>query len=158
MQSLINKLAQESPFFCSEIHGFKHWQQVEKYALHIAQFNQANKQVLSLFAYLHDCKRENESIDPNHGIRAAEYAYSLYKQKSINQYMQIETDEFDLLYYALKWHNHDTVSQDETISTCWDADRLELPRVGININPAYLTNQTAKEIANQSQTSFFDFR
>jgi len=35
-----------------------------------------------------------------------------------------------------------------TVATCWDADRLDLGRVGIKPDARYLFSDEAKEIAN----------
>ena len=44
-------LKKESLFFDSPIHGINHWQTVERNAHYLAEFNNADKEVLSYFAY-----------------------------------------------------------------------------------------------------------
>ena len=45
----------------SSAHGMRHWKQVEKNGLMLAECDpQVNKRVVVLFAYLHDCERRNE--------------------------------------------------------------------------------------------------
>tara|TARA_B100000315_G_scaffold79959_1_gene73252 strand:- start:616 stop:768 length:153 start_codon:yes stop_codon:yes gene_type:complete len=41
-------------------------------------------------------------------------------------------------------------ASDITIATCWDADRLDLGRVGADPNPKYLFSDEAKRIAQDS--------
>jgi uncharacterized protein len=44
------------------------------------------------------------------------------------------------------------VPENITIGTCWDADRLDIGRVGIQPNEEFMTNPEAKRIARE-----FDF-
>jgi hypothetical protein len=43
------------------------------------------------------------------------------------------------------------VSADGTIGTCWDADRLDLPRVGIWPSAALLSTDAAGELLKRMQ-------
>jgi uncharacterized protein len=54
----------------------------------------------------------------------------------------------DLLYYACEWHTHGEVSPDPTIGACWDADRLDLVRVGIIPDQSLLSTAAAQEMAS----------
>ena len=58
-------------------HGVSHWARVLETGLRLAPGTGANPQVIQLFAVLHDSKRINEGIDPDHGRRAADYAARL---------------------------------------------------------------------------------
>ena len=40
-------------------------------------------------------------------------------------------------------HTDGTISDDPTIGCCWDADRLDLPRVGMQPDPALLSTEAA---------------
>lgn len=144
MRNLIHKLSKESLLYGSPIHGLKHWITVERNGLYLSQFNEANQEIVSLFSYLHDCQRVNEYTDAEHGFRAAEYAHSIR-----SEFINLNDADFEKLYYAIEWHNHGRLSEDDTISTCWDADRLDLDRVGIYPSSDYLTNPEAKRIADE---------
>jgi uncharacterized protein len=37
------------------------------------------------------------------------------------------------------------VSRDPRVGACWDADRLHLPRVGFDVNPALLSTTAARK-------------
>jgi uncharacterized protein len=55
---------------------------------------------------------------------------------------------------AFQQHTGGTYAPNVTVATCWDADRLDLPRVFIKVNPQLLCTQYAKdpvmiEAANQ---------
>jgi hypothetical protein len=42
---------------------------------------------------------------------------------------------------------------DITVQTCWDADRLDLPRVGIQPLPQFLCTEAAKKRVGNSRFS-----
>ena len=47
-------------------------------------------------------------------------------------------------YAACAGHTHEKTHADITIQTCWDADRLDLGRVGIRPDPTYLGTTAAR--------------
>jgi uncharacterized protein len=51
--------------------------------------------------------------------------------------------QLDHLCYALQHHSGGEVSTNATIQTCWDADRLDLGRVGIFPSAQYLSHEAA---------------
>jgi uncharacterized protein len=108
------------------LHGPDHWQRVERNALMLAGESGADETVVRLFAVLHDSQRHNEMHDPEHGARAAAWATQL-------RGVEFELDDlrFQQLTEACIFHDKGLTSLDATIGTCWDADRLDLPRVGI---------------------------
>lgn len=123
-------------------HGHSHFQQVERYGLSLARKNGADKLVISLFAYLHDARRENDDDDPDHGLRAAQ----LLDQLIASEVLDLNKKQYEQLSYALIWHNSDlAASEDITIRTCWDADRLDLTRVGIQPDPNRLFTSEGRE-------------
>ncbi len=145
-QDILSLLRKESSFFDSPIHGVEHWQTVERNAHYLANFNMADKAVLSYFAYFHDCMRENEGRDKGHGPRGAVFAM---KYRDI---IPLNDVQFKQLTDACKGHTYGMRPECITINTCWDADRLDLGRVGIDPDADYLHNEEAKRIANE-----FDF-
>jgi uncharacterized protein len=143
---VLELLRQESSFITSPIHGLKHWRTVERNGHYLANFNGADKAVLSYFAYFHDCMRENEGRDKGHGPRAASFA------KKHRDSIPLNDVQFKQLTDACKGHTYGTRPDCTTINTCWDADRLDLGRVGISPDASYLHDIEAKRIANE-----FDF-
>ena len=95
--------------------------------------------VVRLFAVLHDSRRVNEATDPDHGPRAAEFALSLR-----GRLFELPDHEFRLLHRACAGHTHERTHPDVTIQTCWDADRLDLGRVGIMPHPSRLCTEAAR--------------
>ena len=133
------------------IHGPCHWARVERNGLYVAQQTGANQMIVQLFAVFHDCMRQNEYIDPGHGRRGAEYAVQI-KDELIN----IHSDDFDKFYYACEWHTDQIATDDVTIAACWDADRLDLGRVGFILDPRYMNSKPAQEIAECDDISVLD--
>lgn len=116
-------------------HHLVHWQRVEKYGLMIAAENGADTEVISLFAYLHDARRVTDDEDPEHGERAAVLLDELIAQGLIS----INSRQYEQLRSALRQHNRDDANSDDiTVRTCWDADRLDLWRGGIVPNPDFM--------------------
>ncbi|NCT66661.1 MAG: hypothetical protein GXC76_03345 [Rhodanobacteraceae bacterium] len=108
------------------IHGAPHWARVRLNGLRLAALTGANPSVVELFAFLHDSQRRNDGHDPFHGPRAAAFARSLPREL-----VRLSTDEVELLAHACEGHSDGHMKADVTVQTCWDADRLDLGRVGI---------------------------
>lgn len=121
-------------------HGVSHWTRVRETGLRLAEKTGANPHVVELFAYLHDSKRQNEGRDPGHGARAAEFVCTL--QGSI---IDLLDHELELLLYACTYHTDGLIEADVTVQTCWDADRLDLGRVGIRPQARYLCTPAARD-------------
>lgn len=122
-------------------HGHTHWEKVERNAAFLAKKTpQADPIVAATFAVIHDSKRILEDDDPKHGQRASNWAKALFdKGKLPLTELQLKT-----LLYACDYHNDGTTSSDPTIGVCWDADRLDLPRVGIAPEAKYLSTDAGK--------------
>lgn len=125
------------------IHGIAHWGRVRSNGLRLAALTGANPQVVESFALLHDCCREDDGEDPDHGERAAGFAEYLVTRRVL----LLDATELELLTTACHWHSYGSVLDDVTISTCWDADRLDLGRIGIRPDPARLCTDVAQNAA-----------
>jgi uncharacterized protein len=121
------------------IHGIKHWARVLKNGLMIARIEGAREDVVRLFAFLHDHKRENEGRDELHGLRAYESARDLR-----GKFFDIDTEGFLQLEEALTYHSDGLTQGNLTVRTCWDADRLDLGRCGTMPWAPYLCTETAR--------------
>lgn len=124
------------------IHGVTHWARVRETGLRLAARTGADPAVVELFAVLHDARRRNEGVDPGHGGRGADLAATLR-----GTLVHLSDAAFALLRVACADHTTGTIEADVTIQTCWDADRLDLGRVGIVPEPARLCTAAAKESA-----------
>jgi uncharacterized protein len=123
------------------VHGPSHWARVRSHGFTVGNATGADLLVVELFAFLHDSQRENERVDPHHGSRAAEYASSLNRT-----FFDLNSDQLDLLCTAMSGHSDGCIHSDATIQTCWDADRLDLGRVGTKPNARYLSVEGAQHI------------
>ena len=122
------------------LHGPPHWRRVESNALEIAEHSGADKTVVRLFAVFHDVKRETNGYDPEHGYRAAEFALERH-----GELFTIPEVSLQLLLVACRLHNDGQTSDCATIGTCWDADRLDLPRVGMRPEVKYMSTEYGKQ-------------
>jgi len=105
----------------------------------LCEETKANVEVVSLFAIFHDSRRVNEGTDPQHGQRGADFAAELH-----GNLFELDDYEFDLLYRACAGHTHERTHPNVTIQACWDSDRLDLGRVGIQPHPSRLCTDVAK--------------
>ncbi len=136
-------VSEQFPLGEQSLHGPSHWRRVEANGLLIAEDSGADVVVVRLFALFHDSRRENEYRDHGHGKRGADLARNLRGKE-----FQLSDSRFDVLVEACAWHTEITYHQNPTIGTCWDADRLDLPRVGISPEAAYLNTAKAKELCS----------
>ena len=93
-----------------------------------------------MFALIHDSRRWNHLSDINHGLRAADFCNSLN-----GKWFESDNTEMRLLRIACRYHSDGKLHPNLTVQTCWDADRLDLGRVGIEPDPAYLGAHIANE-------------
>jgi len=122
------------------VHGAPHWARVHKNGLKLAGLNGARQDVVELFAFLHDSQRMHDGSDRSHGPRAAD---SLFKLNG--DLFNLDNTGLDMLIYACRHHSDGLVEGDITIRTCWDADRLDLGRVGITPIASKLATAEARE-------------
>ena len=122
------------------IHGVTHWARVFENGLRLTSQTGASVHVVSLFAVFHDSRRQNEGYDPQHGRRGSELATSLRGKA-----FELSDSDFNLLKIACDLHTDGLTTADVTVQTCWDADRLDLGRVGIVPGLQYLCTEAAKD-------------
>ena len=120
-------------------HGQDHWGRVLVNGRLLASATGANLKVVELFAVIHDSRRENEHYDPEHGLRAAQHAQEL---RGI--WFDATDAEMTLLTEACRLHSDGWTEGDLTVRTCWDADRLDLGRVGICPSAKHLCTDHGK--------------
>jgi uncharacterized protein len=125
------------------IHGIAHWARVLETGIRLSQVTGANVDVVHLFALFHDCQRVTEQTDPSHGLRGARFAAELH-----GKLFNLNDDDFDLLFVACAGHMDHPTDDDATVQTCWDADRLDLGRVGAKIDPLWLGEAIVDEHAD----------
>ena len=150
-QRLIQAIREQYVLDWHGIHGWDHWIKVYENGLFLALEDGADTGIIELFALLHDSCRLNDGHDPGHGPRAADFALSLN-----GIFFTLEKPALGILMVAIRDHNAGYIHDDPTISVCWDADRLELPRVGIPTSPDYLGTETAKKMLKERRRRKFE--
>lgn len=120
-------------------HGVIHWNRVYDNGVMLSEQEGVNSRVSKLFSVFHDSQRRNEHWDRNHGKRGAELAVKLRGM------IALDDAEFDLLLTACSLHTNTQNHENITIQACWDADRLDLGRVGNYPNPDLLCTPLAKQ-------------
>ncbi len=109
----------------NEIHGPQHWFRVAANGRRLAaETSGADPIVIEHFALLHDSKRVNEEADRGHGRRAAVFI------DEIGAHLSLTDGQIDLLKQACSGHDLGHTEANPTIGCCWDADRLDLSRLG----------------------------
>ncbi|WDI41298.1 hypothetical protein [Bremerella sp. P1] len=139
MRGIARQIVQEYDLPLAGCHGIAHWARVYDNGQRLAEASGADKDVVALFALFHDSKRKNESFDPNHGKRGAEFAKQLR-----GELFELSNAQFALLVEACCGHTKCRHHENITIGTCWDSDRLDLGRVGMRPHPYYLNTDEAK--------------
>lgn len=140
--NLIELIVKQFKLNIEGTHGIKHWRRVYETGNYLAKHTNADIEVVNLFAYLHDSKRENENDDLEHGKRASIFVKELYDKKLI----EISPEQLTELMFSCEHHSNSNIKSDNiTIQTCWDSDRLDLWRVGIVPDPFFLNTPIAKE-------------
>ena len=143
MKKLIDKLKKDNPCFYSDIHGEEHYLNVMNAGLRIVDNYNLNPMIIKYFAYLHDSCRHNEDYDPNHGPRAAAYI------TKIKKYIDLDSDELIDLQSACFYHTSAKPWDGETYSLieqcCFAADRSDIGRVNLVLDPVYLFTEFGVE-------------
>lgn len=139
---LWDEIAKQKRSAASPIHGLGHWRRVLENGLAIAKETGANVELVELFALFHDSCRFNDGKDPEHGNRAAQWVASMRYRFST-----LPDDLFQFLLEALRNHTHVKHTHNMHIATCWDADRLDLGRVGKIPNEEFMNTDTGRILA-----------
>jgi uncharacterized protein len=105
----------------------------------MARTNGAREDVVELFAFLHDSQRLSDGRDREHGARAADFTLQLNREL-----LHLDGPGLEMLTYAVRHHSDGLIEADVTVQTCWDADRLDLGRVGIIPRPDRLCTEEAR--------------
>lgn len=121
------------------IHGPVHWARVLENGLRLAPLTGADPVVLALFAIFHDSCRKDDGMDHMHGPRAAKWIRILD--------LGITTQQQALFIEACAGHTNAFHSSDPTVGTCWDADRLDIGRIGVQVDPFFMSTAAARDPA-----------
>ncbi len=142
MNELIQIIRKQFALSWKGLHGAPHWARVRVNGLRLAETTGANTQVVELFAFLHDSRRLNNESDYEHGNRAAKFAQAL-----AGLVFELPPADLEDLLTACRGHSDGLRTGNVTVQTCWDADPLDLGRVGIKPNPRVLCTDSARDPA-----------
>ena len=142
--NLWNELSSTNSAFShsSEIHGPVHWRQVYRNGLYLAEHTGADIRLVELFSVFHDSCRVDDGKDPEHGIRAAKMVLSRR-----DDFGELSEELFQCLYEAIRDHVHMKHTGNIHVATCWDADRLDLGRVGIVPDEEFMNTEIGRMMA-----------
>lgn len=139
--TLVHTILDQFALSPSGIHGATHWARVLANGTQLAALTGARVKVVQLFALFHDARRISDGSDPDHGRRGAGLA-----REKLGEWFELSGADMDRLWDACAYHSDGrTDHPDVTVQTCWDADRLDLPRVGVSVDKAYLCTLAAKQ-------------
>jgi uncharacterized protein len=137
---LVDAVLERSTGKNSFIHGESHWQRVAAASLTLLpETPGADPALVFLLALFHDSMRLNDNYDPLHGPRGAALARELHGEA-----FDLEDAEMSLPAFACEEHTNGGIGPDPTVRVCWDADRLNLWRVGIIPDPRFLSTEAAR--------------
>ena len=132
----------------SAIHGVSHWNRVWKTAIYLCKMEGVSSIVPQCFALIHDAQRVDDGYDRGHGRRAAEL---LLRHR--DEFTLLSETDFESLVWSCSTHTGGTRPLGVISGICWDADRLDLGRIGIQPDPAYLSTESAKALATEGDFS-----
>ena len=98
-------------------------------------------EVVTLFALFHDSRRRNEAT-----TSGTVFEGRSMPGRYVDRLIHLDDRNFELLYEACRLHTDGLTEGDITLQTCWDADRLDLGRVGITPSPHLLCSDAAREL------------
>lgn len=146
--ALLDRILGDYELDAGGIHGIAHWCRVVRYGLELSAHTKADKKIVALFGLLHDSRRLTNGKDDGHGGRAAEYA-SLLAGEDL---LRLDPERLGTLRRACAFHTKGLTpgfTPDATVLTCWDADRLDLVRLGWKIDCGMLGTPAAVERAEK---------
>lgn len=134
----------DKPNYNFHIHGFNHWHRVQKIGHYLCDRNGADKKVIDYFAYFHDISRKTEGSEFEHGQKSAQIIRKYFEEKE--RELELTQEQYNLLLEAVSNHDNENSHSDNlTVQTCWDADRLDLWRLRIVPDPDLLNTEIAKQ-------------
>jgi len=138
-QELVRLVLEDYRLPFGGVHGLPHWARVVENGRRLALETGGDTTVIELFAILHDARRFNEDSDPEHGSRAAVLARKILSGNRALGHVRLK-----VLEEACRHHSQGLHQADVTTQTCWDADRLDLMRVGTPPAPQLLCTESAR--------------
>ena len=137
--------AKRWPEWMGMTHGVEHWDRVAKFGRMLYKEG-ADMDVIIAFAYLHDSERENNACDDEHGPRASKLIDTIRN----TELAALKDEQIAKLKRACELHTIQHRSGDITIDICFDADRMDLLRVGIMPSPERMATKQGADYVSDS--------
>ncbi len=150
---LIRRILENYALEWDGLHGPAHWARVLEIGRRLARAEGVRRDVVELFAVFHDSRRRGEARDADHGVRGADFARQLR-----GTYFQLDDAGMRLLVAACQEHTDGLCQAAPTVSVCWDSDRLDLGRAGIEPDPIKLCTQAARDSETLTWAHFRSLR
>lgn len=129
-----------------QIYGREHSKRVFQNGLILSASTGANVKVVQLFAMFHDIRRHNDGHDPDHGKRASDLLRTIRRNTPTTP-TDLNDTEFEELCSACENHTSLHKTGNITVDTCFDADRLDLTRIGITPSPERMATEIGANFA-----------
>lgn len=134
------RLSEVLPLPDSQIHGYEHARRVGLFAEMLARTYGADPLFAVVAAYCHDCGRLNDGEDPEHGKRSW--------QRCADSVSRLFTGApLDQLRVAIEEHPLGMTSDVPLIAALWDADRVDLMRLGYKLESRFFSDSRAMKLA-----------
>ena len=131
------------PVYMGVTHGKEHWDRVAKFGRMLYQEG-ADMDIIMAFAYLHDSERKDNAEDVEHGKRASKLIDTI----RYSHLRGLSDEQIKKLKRACELHSIEHKTGDITIDICFDADRMDLLRVGIAPLPERMATKRGAEIVS----------
>ena len=139
-----------------DVHGYVHSLSVERNMMILCkQLNYGWGWGMWIFAYYHDILRLNDGADPDHGKRAADLLRGIRANGNLNS---VPIGLIDSICFACENHSTMLRSGDQLTDICFDADRLDLMRVGIKPDPKMMATHIGAHYAENYEAYVADFQ
>lgn len=143
----INKMVQQVEDRCGpfctcgglRIHGMSHLRRVAILSGRLAVAVGEDVESAVVMGFLHDSARKNDGNDIEHAHDSAILARELLERF----YPSLDADR---ICEAIAGHADGKVTSDPLTACLWDADRLELKRIGRTIDLGLLSTETARRL------------
>ena len=122
------------------LHGIPHLRRVASTAGRLAAAVGEDVEAAVIAGFLHDCAR----VHDGGGTRHAHDSADLAKEILATFYPHVDSDR---LCDGIAHHADGTVTDDPLIGSLWDADRLDLIRLGRETRPHLLSTGLARRVA-----------
>jgi uncharacterized protein len=159
--------------FPSQIHGPAHWSRVRRFGALLAEgeaLPDAARSCVEIFAWVHDLAREHDGGGNEHAIDGAVYIDQVVPAV----FGALLPDQMAALRSAIRYHSDGMTAQQAfeagllpavawqpkllvaTVACCWDADRLDLPRVGIVPDARFMSTLSWRHVRTAELAAGYD--